>query len=156
MVTGVKCNFEVLRGDIASWDEKGIWEPAGNVTKTIIDREEICSRQGSLEGILMIMPSNLNWYHGREMCRRFGGRLHIDTDLESAQNRTIPMVEAGERLRPQRCVRVWLGASDTEEEGEWRDSETGEIIDINSLWTPGQPNGLRLQNCASIWEFVRL
>ena len=103
----------------------------------------------------MIMPSNGNWYHGRELCRRFGGRLHIDPDLESAQNRTIPMVEAGERLRPPRCVRVWLGASDTEQEGEWRDSETGEIIDIASLWTPGQPNGVRVQNCASIWEFVR-
>lgn len=104
----------------------------------------------------MIMPSNGNWYHGRELCRRFGGRLHIDSGLESSQNRTIPMVEAGERLRPSRCVRVWLGASDTEKEGEWRDSETGEIIDISSLWTPGQPNGVRVQNCASIWEFVSL
>lgn len=147
--------LKVLYGDIASWDQKEIWEPVGNVTSTMIDRREICSRVGSLEGILMIMPSNGNWYHGRELCSRFGGRLHIDNSLKSAQNRTVAMVEDGERIRPARCVRVWLGASDTEQEGEWRDSETGEILDIAAFWTPGQPNGARVQNCASIWEFVR-
>ena len=40
-----------------------------------------------------------------------------------------------------------------EEEGVWRDSETGEVLDISPMWTEGQPNGVRLQNCASIWEF---
>ena len=40
-----------------------------------------------------------------------------------------------------------------EEEGVWRDSETGEVLDISTMWTEGQPNGVRLQNCASIWEF---
>lgn len=64
------------------------------------------------------------------------------------------MVEAGELMRPERCHRVWLGASDVEEEGVWRDSETGDILDIEEFWGPGQPNGVRVQNCAGIWELV--
>ena len=62
------------------------------------------------------------------------------------------MVEAGELLRPQRCSRVWLGANDILEEGTWRDSESGEVLDIARYWGPGQPNGVRIQNCAGIWE----
>ena len=129
-----------------------MWETAGDVTKTTMDKKEICSKEGSTEGILMTMPPKLNWFKSRDMCRRFGGRLHLDHDNDS--NRSVRMVETGETLRPDRCVRVWLGASDQEEEGVWRDSETLEILDMSPLWTPGQPNGARLQNCASIWEFV--
>ena len=62
------------------------------------------------------------------------------------------MVEAGELLRPPRCSRVWLGANDILEEGTWRDSESGEVLDIARYWSPGQPNGVRIQNCAGIWE----
>ena len=50
---------------------------------------------------------------------------------------------------------MWLGASDVEEEGVWRDSETGDKLDIEEFWGPGQPNGVRVQNCAGIWELVR-
>ena len=77
------------------------------------------------------------------------------------------MVKYGETVaRPERCERVWLGASDFKEEvrtfstskcpilvkGVWRDSETDEILDIANFWGPGQPNGVRIQNCAGIWE----
>ena len=102
----------------------------------------------------MHFPSRLNWYESRSMCRRFGGRLHIDKDPDSIISRSYPMVEFGEKLRPSRCDRVWLGASDEQEEGVWRDSETDEILDITPFWVAGQPNGVRVQNCAGIWELV--
>ena len=79
----------------------------------------------------------------------------MDENAFSAKERSIAMVEKGETVTPSRCVRVWLGASDSLDEGIWRDSETNELVDMSELWTPGQPNGARLQNCASIWEFVR-
>ena len=40
------------------------------------------------------------------------------------------------------------------QEGVWRDAETGAMLDLAELWTPGQPNGAKVQNCASVWEFV--
>ena len=86
--------------------------------------------------------------------RRFGGRLHVDGNTLSVRKRSFPLVEAGELLKPERCHRVWLGASAVEEEGVWRDSETRDILDIRELWGPGQPNGVRVQNCAGIWELV--
>ena len=104
----------------------------------------------------MHFPSRLNWYESGSMCRRFGGRLHIDNDSESIVSRSYPLVEFGEKLSPSRCDRVWLGASDEQEEGVWRDSETDEILDISSFWVPGQPNGVMVQNCAGIWELVKI
>ena len=99
----------------------------------------------------MIFPPRMSWWTGRDLCRRFGGRLHIDDSGPSVEE-TFAMVEAGELLRPQRCSRVWLGASDILEEGSWRDSESGEVLDLSRFWGPGQPNGVRIQNCAGIWE----
>ena len=40
------------------------------------------------------------------------------------------------------------------QEGVWRHAETGAVLDLAELWTPGQPNGAKVQNCASVWEFV--
>lgn len=90
---------------------------------------------------------------------------------EEGVMKSFAMVEAGELARPERCKRVWLGSTDLEREvassllatihpiipqGVWRDSETNEVLDISALWGPGQPNGVRIQNCAGIWETVRV
>ena len=61
---------------------------------------------------------------------------------------------SGEKKFPERCKRVWLGATDLEEEGIWRDSETDEVVDLAQLWNAGSPNGGTIQNCAGIWESV--
>lgn len=145
-----------MNGDIASWDDANIWETAGEVSKLSLEKKEICSRTGSSEGIIMLMPPLLNWFKARDLCRRFNGRLHIDNSAKSVRTRSFPLVEKGETFRPQRCRRVWLGASDLEEEGVWRDSETNEVLDLRAFWGPGQPNGVRVQNCAGIWELVIL
>ena len=141
----------------------------------MMSKNNICSSGGSKEGVLMLMPPKLSWHGGNELCRRyasalitelqsflnillmpcrFGGRLHIDLSAESVITRSSPVVAHGEILRPSRCARVWLGATDRREEGVWRDSETDEILDIKPFWGPGQPNGVRIQNCAGIWELV--
>ena len=90
---------------------------------------------------------------------------------EEGVMKSFAMVEAGELARPERCKRVWLGSTDLEREvassllatihpiipqGVWRDSETNEVLDISAFWGPGQPNGVRIQNCAGIWETVRV
>ena len=46
---------------------------------------------------------------------RFGGRLQLDRSVEDVKT-TFAMISAGEVVRPSRCERVWLGASDLQEE----------------------------------------
>ena len=116
---------------------------------------EICSTEGSKEGILMLVPSKLTWPQSVDFCRQFGGRLHIDETAESVE-RSFALVEKGEKSFGSRCERVWLGASDVQEEGIWRDSETKQILNITDFWNEGQPNGVRIQNCAGIYELVSI
>ena len=144
-----------LQGNLANWEENGIWRPTGSVTKTTMDKTTICSTEGSIEGMRKLLPSNVNWFQAVDMCRQLDGRLHIDTTPESVLT-SYSIVEKGERINPDRCARVWLGASDIQEEGVWRDSETNEVLDLRAFWGPGQPNGVRVQNCAGIWELVIL
>lgn len=61
--------FQDIVGDIASWAEHSIWEGAGDVSKTRMSKREICSREGTAEGLLMLMPARLDWYAAGEMCR---------------------------------------------------------------------------------------
>lgn len=166
-----------MSGDLAAWDDDAWWEYEGDVTPSMMSKNDICSPGGSKEGVLMVMPPKLSWHGGNELCRRyygdlttepqlftnillipcrFGGRLHIDHSAESVMTRSSPVVAHGETVRPSRCARVWLGATDRKEEGVWRDSETEEILDVKQFWGPGQPNGVRIQNCAGIWELVSI
>ena len=80
------------------------------------------------------MPSEVQWQMAADACQRYGGRLHIDTSAESVKQRTVPLIEKGETLSPDRCARVWLGASDIEEEGVWRHPD-GDILDLSKFWS---------------------
>ena len=123
------------------------------MTKIQISKGEMCGNNDSSSEILMIMPSQVQWQKAAEACQRYGGKLHVDKSEESVRNRTVPLIHKGERVGPDRCKRIWLGASDIEEEGVWRHPD-GEILDLSKIWNTGQPNGVRVQNCAGIWETV--
>ena len=68
-----------------------------------------------------------------------------------------------EPLSVQTCLAIFQGA--------WRDANTGQVLDLSRFWAPGQvfgifqlqiiililspqPNGVRVQNCAGIFENV--
>ena len=112
-----------------------------------MDKKNICSAEGSSDAILMLMPSQSTWIQAQEMCNRFSGRLHIPSTLESVQQ-ALSIVERSERSG--KCSKVWLGATDEEEEGVWRDYESNEVVDLSSFWKQGQPNGDKIQNCLGI------
>ena len=44
-----------LRGDLASWDEAAVWAVSGNVSRTSLDTEDVCSAAGPRAGLLMVM-----------------------------------------------------------------------------------------------------
>ena len=119
-----------------------------------MDKYQVCTRDGFADGLLMLMPPNLNWFGARDLCRRFDGRLHIENSHQSMVSRVVPMIANGEDVNPDRCERIWMGASDEEEEDVWRDSETNEVLDLSPFWVRGQPNGARIENCAGIFHMV--
>ena len=140
---------------IGNWNNRDAWDVIGTRKLSTVKSDEICAKFNFAQNILMLYPIKLNWYNSRSLCRRFGGQLHIDDSEKSVLQRSFSLVEKGEKNNPNRCIRVWLGASDVEEEGIWRHSETNEVIDLSAFWGLGQPNGVRIQNCAGIWELVR-
>ena len=127
----------------------------GSVKQLQKEKSEICYDSDAEDDIMILMPSHLNWFKSRDLCRRFGGKLHVDKTEQSVEEKSSKLVANGEKLKPGRCGRVWLGATDLQEEGVWRDSEKGEILKIDNFWAPGQPNGEKLQNCLGIYELVR-
>ena len=47
-----------LRGDLASWDEAAVWTVSGNVSRTSLDTEDVCSEAGPRAGLLMVTDIN--------------------------------------------------------------------------------------------------
>ena len=47
---------------------------------------------------------------------------------------------------------VWTGWWDVPKEGEWTSITTSKLLSDQSFlpWLPGQPNGLKLENCGSL------
>ena len=120
-----------------------------------VDFNVICPSKSKDNDIIMQFPLSFNWNQSNEFCQRLGGRLNLATNQRSL-NRTFSMIRNGEVVNSARCLRTWMGASDSIEEGIWRDSVSGEKLNISSFWFQGQPNGNRRQNCASAWEMVKL
>ena len=49
-------------------------------------------------------------------------------------------------------LQVWAGWDDITVEGVFADSNTGNSMSKDlQLWSPGEPNGERLENCATLW-----
>ena len=142
-----------LQGNFANWNKRSIWKTYGNVTMVKLDKGEVCFSKSKDYSILMQFPLSISWHESSKFCKRLGGRLNLATSQRSF-NKTLEMIKHGESMFPDRCQRVWMGANDEQKEGVWRDSESGDIVDLSEFWCEGQPNGLRRQNCAGIWDNV--
>lgn len=47
---------------------------------------------------------------------------------------------------------MWAGWDDITNEGVFADVNTGQSMSKSLLlWSPGEPNGERLENCATLW-----
>ena len=55
------------------------------------------------------------WTATTSILHRFGGRLQLDSNVAEVEA-SFALVEVGELHRSERCARVWLGASDLQEE----------------------------------------
>ena len=72
----------------------------------------------------------LPWHEARDRCARMGGRLAVAWDVEG---RSIAQELAGRHA-------CWLGATDLEQEGDWRWLDGREV---RSGWLEGEPCNLR-------------
>ena len=48
------------------------WDAEGFSGQYEMDTADICSKTGPRGGILMLMPNQLSWWAGADMCRRWG------------------------------------------------------------------------------------
>lgn len=87
----------------------------------------------------------LNWFDSVAACYKQGAHLMI-------LNTTAEFVFMQNHLRTVSAGNVFLGASDTAEDGtyKWINGETAHIP-----WSNNQPNGETRENCLSIWSNTR-
>jgi hypothetical protein len=80
------------------------------------------------------------WREALGACQKAGGHLVI---AETKEEMTFLKKLAGKG-------RLWVGASDVQNEGDWRWLSGKSVPRLPSYWVPGQPNGKRDQNIASL------
>jgi len=87
-----------------------------------------------------VFSKRMSWREAIQACRDRGGHLAIaETSAEIAFFKKL----AG-------TGRLWVGASDASSEGNWRWLNGKSVPRTPAYWEPGEPNGKRDQNTASV------
>ena len=118
---------------------------------------DVASESDPIGSKLMIFPEKETYFTAAAMCERFGGLLHFELEKEGWEERIIPRTiqvkdMAIRNKTNSRCGwRIWVAVSDQEEEGQWKITGTNKIVeDYKKYFAPGQPNGIRNQNCGGL------
>ncbi|XP_065187879.1 protein crumbs homolog 2-like [Sycon ciliatum] len=96
-------------------------------------------RQRTYAPGLKLIRGNYTWFEARYRCMVLGGILAVPRS-----NHEMQIV--GQLRRRQRYTgSIWIGASDLETEGQWKDTE-GRVVAYRR-WAYQQPNGGSRENC---------
>ena len=94
---------------------------------------------------LQILTNYRSWHKGVQVCSGLGGKIVIGR-TEKVRSEMKKLVSE----HTDSCgVGLFLGYTDLESEGEWKDWESGEPLpaDLAQLWAPSEPNGLKWEGC---------
>ena len=80
----------------------------------------------------MFIHEKESWSNTQAVCAALGGFL---VEIISRQENVF----IKEMMREHHVLDVWLGASDSLQEGEWFWSSSGSSMDVFSDWAAGQP-----------------
>ena len=138
------------KGNIVNWD-RAQW----NFTNAELGKrtqEEVCKLPDPRD---VAFPERRTYEKHNLLCKAINGKVTVITS-EDFQARftdmflsTIPKSILSSSLT---FLQVWAGWDDVTKEGDWWNINTGDSMSNSLLlWSPGEPNGERLENCATLW-----
>ena len=123
------------------WEDSE-WNINGQVEKMVDDEQKICRERRTYQ---VVLPINMSWVDGREMCMKFGSgnmaEVRDEEDLEYIVNNYHKL--SGE------CERIWTPLTDEISEGIYQSATTGNIPSYLP-WDIMEPNGLENQNYVAL------
>ena len=147
MVAWTTCNsFQV--GNAFPWDVEK-WKPGGSIDGKDVDIHQVVSVDSKafcpqVEIIYMVFPEpEWSYDDSLRLCKRFRGTM-VHTNKKQLLVRAMDflwfLIEKSDdwRLALDKSGFMRMRYNDREEEGIWRDPETGEIVSVNEC--PDDPN----------------
>ena len=126
-------------GDYLAWSEMK-WDLQGRATIEKIRKEELDTKP-----LVNLYSARVPMRDCKHFCENLG------TQMPSVFN-TTELGRFTEFCREKMIDLshgIWLAADDTDEEGVWRDSLTGQPLKYTPPWEGTEPNGGTAQNCAA-------
>ena len=123
-----------LGGDYMNWSSTEL-EKIGT-GMIITEDDHVCDSQEEYE---ILLPLVASWHAANHHCKRLGHMTQINNAMQL--NITGSLAKDSRKS----CYGIWTAISDELEEGEYRDTETGNTA-LFLPWGEGQPNGGLDQN----------
>ena len=127
-------------GDYLAWSEMD-WDLRGGAVIEKIRPEELKTKP--MANLYSALYSRWDCTH---LCENLGSQM---PSLSSEESLGRLQDFCGEKMKdiPHK---TWLAVDDIDQEGEWRDSFTGQPLNYTPPWADTQPNGGTRQNCANL------
>ena len=137
---------KMLKGDLVDWDNSA-WNLV-NMTSAERNKDDLCIplRPGHV-----LFPEKRNITATISICNQMRGKVSVVSSrrMQTELNERVRNVES---CNINRQPRYWAGWVDYEEEGVYRDINSGEVLTKGhfSKWIIGKPNGDIAENCAAV------
>ena len=133
------CDYQ---GDYMSWKDAIVELKGENVKQTKGKDDSVCGNQSEMK---VMLPSEYTLMEAQHHCEVLGGgRIPGINDINELQE-DVTLVKESQ----SECTGVWLPLSDDEQEGVWRNTNTGQK-ETFLPWALKQPNGGRAQNSVAL------
>ena len=148
-------------GDYLSWDEMQ-WKLHGHAVVEEVDVDEPCMGEPPIN----FYPAGFRQMKScMHFCEKLGSRSPSVTTLQEWEGLLIFLSKKRTRKNVWLAIedeielphnRVWLPLDDTQNEGEWRDYYTHQILNFTPPWYENEPNGGKTENCIKLPSSAKL
>ncbi|XP_076068380.1 uncharacterized protein LOC143040827 [Oratosquilla oratoria] len=131
-------------GDLASW-KSSPWEVEGDVEERSVSQDDVCRKNGFVINIFARQMVHSQAHH---LCRQLKSTLALPVDEATNEQVYNAALHLTNVCKPNNHATgfLWLGASDAEEEGVWRDFENNALVTFTNFSGGKTPKSTK-QNC---------